>query len=76
MGSEMCIRDSYVREQATIKALAIRSQGFIHPATLVPSELEYAEGYRARMDVLESKMKPMEDEPTNTERKENYEDPD
>jgi len=28
------------------------------------------------MDILESKMKPMEDEPTNTERKENYEDPD
>ena len=66
----------YIREIATKKAMAIRSQGFIHPATLVPSELEYTEGYRARMDVLESKMKPMEDEPTNTERKENYEDPD
>ena len=66
----------YIREIATKKAMAIRSQGFIHPATLVLSELEYAEGYRARMDVLESKMKPMDDEPTNTERKENYEDPD
>ncbi len=66
----------YIREIATKKAMAIRSQGFIHPATLVPSELEYAEGYRARMDVLESKMKPMDDKPTNTERKENYEDPD
>ena len=66
----------YIREIATKKAMAIRSQGFIHPATLVPSELEYAEGYRARMYVLESKMKPMDDEPTNTERKENYEDPD
>ncbi|WP_067961163.1 fructose-1,6-bisphosphate aldolase/phosphatase [Nitrosopumilus sp. Nsub] len=66
----------YIREIATKKAMAIRSQGFIHPATLVPSELEYAEGYRARMDVLESKMKPMEDEPTNSDRKENYEDPD
>jgi len=65
----------YIREIATKKALSIRSQGFIHPATLVPSELEYAEGYRARMDVLEAKMKPMED--TNTgEKKENYEDPD
>lgn len=41
----------YIREIATKKAIAIRSQGFIHPATLVPSELEYAEGYRARMDV-------------------------
>ena len=66
----------YIREIATKKAMAIRSQGFIHPATLVPSELEYAEGYRARMDVLETKMKPMEDEPSNTDRKENYEDPD
>ena len=65
----------YIREIATKKAMSIRSQGFIHPATLVPSELEYAEGYRARMDVLETKMKPMED--TNTgEKKENYEDPD
>jgi fructose 1,6-bisphosphate aldolase/phosphatase len=66
----------YIREIATKKAIAIRSQGFIHPATLVPSELEYAEGYRARMDILETKMKPMEDEPSNSDRKENYEDPD
>ena len=65
----------YIRENATKKAIAIRSQGFIHPATLVPSELEYAEGYRARMDVLESKMKPME-ETSSGEKKENYEDPD
>ncbi|MCV0430303.1 fructose-1,6-bisphosphate aldolase/phosphatase [Nitrosopumilus sp.] len=65
----------YIRENATKKAMAIRSQGFIHPATLVPSELEYAEGYRARMDVLESKMKPMEDT-SSGEKKENYEDPD
>ena len=65
----------YIREIATKKAMSIRSQGFIHPATLVPSELEYAEGYRARMDVLETKMKPMED--TNTgKKKENYDDPD
>ena len=66
----------YVREIATKKALAMRSQGFIHPATLVPSELEYAEGYRARMDVLESKMKPVEGSASSGERKENYEDPD
>ena len=66
----------YVREIATKKAIAIRSQGFIHPATLVPSELEYAEGYRARMDILETKMKPMKDDKSNTDRKENYEDPD
>jgi fructose 1,6-bisphosphate aldolase/phosphatase len=66
----------YIREIATKKAMAIRSQGFIHPATLVPSELEYAEGYRARMDILETKMKPMENDKSNTDRKENYEDPD
>jgi fructose 1,6-bisphosphate aldolase/phosphatase len=65
----------YIREIATKKALAIRSQGFIHPATLVPSELEYAEGYRARMDVLETKMKPIE-EVASGEKKENYDDPD
>ena len=66
----------YIREIATKKAIAIRSQGFIHPATLVPSELEYAEGYRARMDVLETKMKPMEESSSSGDKKENYEDPD
>ncbi len=66
----------YIREIATKKAMAIRSQGFIHPATLVPSELEYAEGYRARMDVLETKMKPMEETSSSGDKKENYEDPD
>ena len=48
----------YIREIATKKALTMRSQGFIHPATLVPSELEYAEGYKAVMDILHKKMKP------------------
>ena len=66
----------YVREIATKKAIAIRSQGFIHPATLVPSELEYAEGYKARMSVLEEKMKPIEGSVSSGEKKENYEDPD
>jgi fructose 1,6-bisphosphate aldolase/phosphatase len=54
----------------------MRSQGFIHPATLVPSELEYAEGYKAIMDVLHAKMKPIEDQPHDNQRKESYEDPD
>jgi len=66
----------YIREQATKKALAIRSQGFIHPATLVPDELEYAEGYKARMSKLKEKMKPMDSETAIGDRKENYEDPD
>ncbi len=66
----------YIREQATKKALAIRSQGFIHPATLVPDELEYAEGYKARMSKLKEKMKPMNTKTVIDDRKENYEDPD
>ncbi len=45
-----------IRENATRKALEMRSQGFIHPATLVPSELEYAEGYKAVMTMLDEKM--------------------
>ena len=49
----------YIRTIATKRALAMRSQGFVHPATLVPAELEYAEGYRDRMNVLWSKMKPL-----------------
>ena len=66
----------YIREQATKKALAIRSQGFIHLATLVPDELEYAEGYKARMSKLKEKMKPMDSKTVTNDRKENYEDPD
>jgi len=65
----------YIREIATKKALAMRSQGFIHPATLVPSELEYAEGYRARMEILETKMISIDETTTKSEKKENYEDP-
>ncbi len=66
----------YIREIATKKALAMRSQGFIHPATLVPSELEYAEGYKARMAKLYEKMKPLKDNKSSSDRKESYEDPD
>ncbi len=66
----------YVREIATKRALAMRDQGFIHPATLVPSELEYAEGYNAIMDVLKQKMKPLEDGTPGGQKKESYEDPD
>ena len=66
----------YVRQIATKRALAMRSQGFIHPATLVPSELEYAEGYKARMDILKSKMKPLDKPQSSGKNKESYEDPD
>lgn len=66
----------HVRSIATQKALAMRSQGFIHPATLVPGELEYAEGYRARMEELQKKMKPLKDDPADGGRRSSYEDPD
>ncbi|HXV65767.1 MAG TPA: fructose-1,6-bisphosphate aldolase/phosphatase [Nitrosopumilaceae archaeon] len=67
----------YIREIATKRALAIRSQGFIHPATLVPSELEYAEGYKDRIKVLENKMKSLPDSPNKAgTTKGRYEDPD
>ena len=66
----------HIRDIATKKALTIRSQGFIHPATLVPSELEYAEGYKARMDILNNKMEPIENKQQNDSRKRSYEDPD
>lgn len=65
----------YIRNLATDRAMAIRSQGFVHPATLVPSELEYAEGYRAKIDDLKSKMKSL-DLTYKENRKESYEDPD
>jgi fructose 1,6-bisphosphate aldolase/phosphatase len=65
----------YVRNIATQKALAMRSQGFVHPATLVPSELEYAEGYKAVIEGLHKKMKPMESTAKASGNK-NYEDPD
>ncbi len=66
----------YVREVATKRALAMRSQGFIHPATLVPAELEYAEGYNAIIDVLKSKMKPLDSKHSQGAKKGSYEDPD
>lgn len=65
----------HVRQIAAKRALAMRSQGFVHPATLVPDELEYADGYRARMDVLKSKMKPVEGRAAGG-RRDSYEDPD
>ncbi len=49
----------YIRNIAMKRAIAIRSQGFVHPATLVPDELEYGVGYRARMSVLWNRMRPI-----------------
>tara|TARA_Y100001949_G_scaffold169854_1_gene170314 strand:+ start:3697 stop:4833 length:1137 start_codon:yes stop_codon:yes gene_type:complete len=66
----------HIREIATKKALSMRSQGFFHPATLVPSELEYAEGYKAIMSILHDKMKPIENDHQNDHKNRTYEDPD
>ena len=66
----------YIRTIATKKALAMRSQGFVHPATLVPSELEYSEGYNSIMSILKDKMKPIDSKSVSGSRKDSYEDPD
>jgi fructose 1,6-bisphosphate aldolase/phosphatase len=45
------------RMWASERAMTMRNQGFIHPATLVPEELEYNKGYDARMSKLNEKFK-------------------
>lgn len=45
------------RMWASERAMIMRNQGFIHPATLIPEELEYNKGYQARMSKLESKFR-------------------
>jgi len=49
------------RMQASERAMIMRNQGFIHPATLVPDELEYNKGYEARMSKLQSKFRDLQD---------------
>jgi fructose 1,6-bisphosphate aldolase/phosphatase len=49
------------RTRAAERAMIMRNQGFIHPATLVPDELEYNKGYEARMSKLQSKFRNLED---------------
>ena len=48
------------RTWAVERAMIMRNQGFIHPATLVPDELEYNKGYEARMAELNKKFKDTE----------------
>jgi fructose 1,6-bisphosphate aldolase/phosphatase len=50
------------RTWASERAMIMRNQGFIHPATLIPEELEYNKGYQARMSKLESKFRDLEEE--------------
>lgn len=47
----------YYRQKAVKKAEYMREQGFVHPATLIPEELEYNKGYQAMMAELEKKFK-------------------
>lgn len=49
------------RTWASKRAMIMRNQGFIHPATLVPDELEYNKGYKARMAKLASKFRDMDE---------------
>src|SRR5919107_1943981 len=48
------------RMWASERAMLMRNQGFIHPATLVPEELEYNKGYEARMSKLNEKFRDMD----------------
>jgi fructose 1,6-bisphosphate aldolase/phosphatase len=48
------------RTWAVERAMIMRKQGFIHPATLVPDELEYNKGYEARMSKLNEKFRDIE----------------
>ncbi|MEW5840331.1 fructose-1,6-bisphosphate aldolase/phosphatase [Nitrososphaera sp.] len=52
------------RMWAAERAMIMRNQGFIHPATLIPEELEYNKGYQARMDKLSSKFRDMDEKST------------
>jgi fructose 1,6-bisphosphate aldolase/phosphatase len=49
------------RMRAAERSMIMRTQGFIHPATLIPEELEYNKGYQARMSKLESKFREPEE---------------
>ena len=44
---------------AAERAMIMRNQGFIHPSTLVPEELEYSKRYEARINKLNKKFRPM-----------------
>lgn len=47
----------FFRQKAVKKSEMIREQGFIHPATLIPSELEYNKGYQNVMGQLDDRFK-------------------
>ena len=47
----------YYRTKAVKKAEFMREQGFVHPATLIPEELEYSKGYQSMMEAAKKKFK-------------------
>lgn len=47
----------FFRRKAVEKSEMIREQGFIHPATLIPGELEYNKGYQNVMKKLNDKFR-------------------
>ncbi len=47
----------YFRQKAVKKAEFMREQGFVHPATLIPEELEYSKGYQSIMEEVRKKFK-------------------
>ena len=54
---DLVLRLGFPENVGPERAMILRNQGFIHPATLVPDELEYNKGYEARMAKLEEKFK-------------------
>jgi len=52
----------------------MRNQGFIHPATLIPEELEYNKGYEARLAKLNEKFVPEDKSKNGTEKKKRVKD--
>lgn len=47
----------FYRNKAVKKAEYMREQGFVHPATLIPEELEYSKGYQEMMADARKKFK-------------------
>ncbi len=47
----------YFRTKAVKKSEMMREQGFVHPATLIPEELEYSKGYQAMMGEAKKRFK-------------------
>jgi fructose 1,6-bisphosphate aldolase/phosphatase len=62
------------RMWASERAMIMRNQGFIHPATLVPEELEYNKGYEARLAKLNEKFEPESKSKNSTDKKKRVKD--